>query len=255
MKSIKHFLKQDNLRDQKAWCNIWSNHKHFSIASKESIVRRWIEEYFKILKNEEKNVLEIGCFPGSHLAVWGELGYELNGIDFYPRVSNELPHWLKSENYKVGNFYEVDFFKYNEKNKFDVVCSFGFIEHFTNFEEVLNKHAFLVKEGGYLVISTPNYRGFIQRILHSALDTASYKEHYIPSMNPYLWKNIAERSGFHTIFCGGFGNFWFWANSEKANFIQKISIKLLLKTLPVLSRLPSCLAYSPCYGLIARLSP
>ncbi len=243
-----------NLAQQQDWDNAWDKVKKFEIASRDNIIRKWLEKYFRVLKNEKKSVLEIGCFPGGYLAVFGELGYELNGIDLYSRVNTELPLWLVSKNYKIGNFYQSDFFKYRENRRFDVVCSFGFIEHFTNSEEVLIKHSSLVKEAGYLVITTPNYRGFIQRILHLTLNTAVYKAYNIPSMNLSSWKNIVKKLGFDVIFCGGFGNFSFWTECEKRNFIQKILSRLIMKASAVLNltKLPNSKFYSPYYGLIAK---
>jgi SAM-dependent methyltransferase len=243
-----------SLAREQDWNNAWDKVKHFDIASRDNIIRVWLEKYFIVLENEKKSVLEIGCFPGGYLAVFGELGYELNGIDLYLRVNTELPLWLGSKNYKIGGFCQSDFFKYRENRKFDVVCSFGFIEHFTDFEDVLIKHSSLVKDGGYIVITSPNYRGFVQRILHLTLNTTVYKAYNIPSMNPFAWKNIVEKLGYEAIFCGGFGNFSFWTECEHRNFMQKILSRLIMKASVVLNltKLPNSRFYSPYYGLIAK---
>lgn len=244
----------DNLYAQKYWDRTWDKYIKFEVASKENIVRKWLEKYFKVLITGRKSVFEIGCFPGTYLTIFGELGYELNGIDLYYRVDKELRLWLESKNYRIGKFYCSNFFNYNENKKFDIVCSFGFLEHFKNWEEVLIRHASFVKTEGYLVISTPNFQGFIQRILHIFLDREQYERHYTPSMNPLLWKNIAEKLGFDVISYGSFGNFWFWAYSENMNIIQRTLTKLIRKVSLIfhLNKLPNSKIYSPFYGLIAR---
>jgi L-malate glycosyltransferase len=243
-----------SLTQEQDWNNAWDQVKIFDIASPDNIIRKWLEKYFSVLENEDKSVLEIGCFPGGYLAVFGELGYELNGIDLYSRVNTELPLWLGRKKYKIGKFYQSDFFKYGENEKFDVVCSFGFLEHFTNFEEIIIKQASLVKESGYLVITTPNYRGCIQRVLNITLNTTVYNAYNIPSMNLSAWEKIVKKSGFDVIFCGGFGNFSFWTECEHRNFLQKILSRLIMKASVVLNltKLPNSRYYSPYYGLIAK---
>jgi len=246
-----------SLTKQRDWDSGWDKINKFEIVSKDSIIRKWLEKYFIAVKNGNKSVLEVGCFPGGYLAVFGELGYELNGIDRYARVNTDLPDWLRSKDYKIGDFHLLDFFEFKDNRKYDVVCSFGFLEHFTNFEEVLTRHASFVKEGGYLAITTPNYRGFIQKILHIILNTAMYRGYNIPSMNTAAWKKVVQKLGFEVIFSGGFGNFIFWTECDKRNFPQKILSRLIMKASAVLSfiRLPDSAMYSPYCGLIARKTP
>lgn len=103
----------------------------------DNAIRKWIENYFSVMSSSyhSRSVLEIGCFPGKFLSVFGELGYELNGIDISPRVETDLPIWLRDKGYKTGNFINADFFDYADSRKYGVVCSFGFIEHFVNWQE------------------------------------------------------------------------------------------------------------------------
>ena len=64
------------------------------------------------------------------------------------------------------------------------VSSFGFIEHFVNWKEILTQQARLVNNGGYLVVEAPNFYGLIQKMLHWFFDKENYKRHYVPSMSP-----------------------------------------------------------------------
>lgn len=241
-----------NLVDKCSWDNINETYE-LKLPPKENAIRRWIEKYFKNLDTSNKNVLEIGCFPGKFLSVFGELGYELNGIDITPRVYKDLPLWLKKKNYKTGDFALVDFFNYDETRKFDIVCSFGFIEHFTNWKDVLLKQASLVNDNGYLVVSTPNYRGNIQRIFHLIFNRETFESHYIPSMNPDAWKSLLKEANFNVIFCGSIGSFGLlFDNDSRRNFFQAMLLKLVWKISPALQKLPGNNAYSPFCGLIAK---
>ena len=77
-----------NLVPQEYWDKGYET-LELDIAPKDDTVRRWIELFFS--NRGKGRCLEIGCFPGRYLAVFGELGYELNGIDLTPRVESDLP--------------------------------------------------------------------------------------------------------------------------------------------------------------------
>ena len=197
--------------------------------------------------------IEVGCFPGGILSCFGEIGYELHGIDLTPRIEHDLPIWLNSKGYHVGKFTREDFTRFNPKTEYDIVASFGFIEHFSDWQAILLKHASLVKKGGLLVVEAPNFRGLVQRLLHFLFDKKNYERHNIDSMKPDEWGKIANDLGFEVIFCGFFGNFLFWADDYKRNWAQKITINLIQSaTKRILKKLPNSRAYSPFCGLICR---
>ncbi|MFH0702326.1 MAG: methyltransferase domain-containing protein [bacterium] len=266
-----------NLAEQSYWDKSYENY-NLEIAPKKDQVRQWIEKFVpkahsqasnpseleRIEENMERRLslpqaLEIGCFPGRYLTVLGELGYELNGIDLTPGIERNFVDWLKSRKYKTGEFSKISLSEYRNKNsgiKYDLVCSFGFIEHFIDWKDVLLKHADFVKDEGYLIISAPNFRGILQRILHFCLDNKNYKRHYIPSMNPFLWKKIVQDLDFNfdIIYCGYFGAFEFWVDKQEINSFQKIISIIIIKFLmPILKKLPgNNEIYSPYCGLIAK---
>lgn len=168
-----------------------------------------------IPSNKEGHCLEIGSFPGPFLAAFGDLGYTLSGIDFHPGNEKELPEWLQRQGYKTGKFSSTDFFSVVPEPIYDVVCSFGFIEHFTNYQSVIADHAAFLKPGGLLLITTPNFAGGIQYWLHKNFDAKNLSHHNIESMQPMAWRNQLEQKHFEVIFSGYTGNFWFWRGSEK----------------------------------------
>ena len=166
--------------------------------------------------------LEIGSFPGSYLPVIGRKGYILNGIDFNPRNEKELPQWIASLGLRTGEFWTGDFFELDKdlKNRYDLVCSFGFIEHFENFPEVIEAHVKLLKPSGKIVITTPNFRGWMQYWPHRFLDKENLDRHHIKSMNPVAWKKQLESLGFTVTFAGYFGKYYFWVdeNAKRSGF-------------------------------------
>lgn len=250
MQSSHHLNKENNLADQSYWDGAYAEY-HLEKLQEEDVIRKWIEKYIPSVS--AKTCIEIGCFPGRYITVFGDLGYELNGIDLTPRVEQEFPNWLKANGYRTGVFKRVDFFNFEPENKFDLVSSFGFIEHFKNWEIVFKKHLEWVAEDGYVVIETPNFRGWFQRAIHLILDYKNYKRHYIPSMKPHKWAEMAQAEGFEIIFQGYIGHFEFWIDEQPKAYVRRKLFNRLLTYYERLKRMkPGKKAYSPYCGIIAK---
>lgn len=238
-----------SLAESAFWDRLYDN-LPLEIAGRHKPVRQWIEQWVPV---GQGTCLEIGCYPGRYLAVFGELGYRLSGIDLSSRVKDVLPEWLSSQGYLLGDFHQEDFFKFCEctVESFDVVCSFGFIEHFSDWCEVLDLHANLVKEGGLLVVSVPNFRGKIQRCLHEFFDSENLLRHNLQAMVPQDWAVFLTTKGFEVQFCGCFGRFDFWIDS-KPSLWRRIGWRGVKALLPLLRMLPVSDHYAPHCGIIAR---
>jgi len=169
-----------------------------------------------LAEGKGKESLEIGSFPGSFIPTIARKGFRVNGIDFNERNCTDLPEWLRSLQINVGEFYSSDFFEFvkNPPKRYDMVCSFGFIEHFKNYEEVLLHHMSLVKPGGQLIVTAPNFRGLMQLIPHYIVDRPNLAKHFVPSMNPRKWKKILETNGFEVQYAGFFGGYGFWIDQK-----------------------------------------
>ena len=201
----------DSLASQQYWDQGYQN-LALDIASPRDPVRIWLESH---LPAGSGSALELGCYPGRYLAVLGELGYELNGADLTPDVETVLPQWMRKSGYRTGEFVRADVWTHDFKRQFDVVASFGLIEHFEKWPELLCRHAHLVNKGGWLAVTTPNFRGGIQQFLHGWLDRDNLARHNLHAMEPQAWTNIVKPLGFNTVFCGYFGRFDFWEGVKK----------------------------------------
>jgi 2-polyprenyl-3-methyl-5-hydroxy-6-metoxy-1,4-benzoquinol methylase/glycosyltransferase involved in cell wall biosynthesis len=198
--------------------------------------------------------LEIGCYPGRYLSVFGELGYTVSGIDLTPNVVSVLPEWLLAQGFSTGSFRQSDFFEIDFTEKYDIVCSFGFLEHFCDYQTVIINHARLVKEGGLLVLTCPNFRGWIQRLLHILVDQKNMKRHHIPAMNPYDWGALVKENGFEIIRCDYFGLFDFWVDIQERNRLQTEIVRFIEANKKRIARgvTANTAAFSPYCGLVAR---
>lgn len=240
-----------NRATREYWDSEYQSYK-LHIAKKKDPIRRWIESHISPVGGGNRTCLEIGCHPGRFLAVFGELGYELFGIDLAADLAT-LPAWLKRCGYRVGAFWAQDFTCFDPQRKFDVVASFGFIEHFTNWEDILRKHAALVSDNGHLVVEAPNFMGGFQRWLHANFDQVNYARHHIPAMDIERWAELLKGCGFQIIYRGYFGRFRFWTEKQPRTLAQRSMLATLRALQPALrlSFPPDRKAYSPFCGVIA----
>lgn len=195
-------------------------------AGPDDPLRQWLEARFR---GGRGTCLELGCFPGRFLAVLGELGYEVHGIDRTPRTAAELAPWLAGRGHRVGEFVQADFFTHQFARQYDVVCSFGVIEHFVDWASFLDRQAALVAPGGRLVVTAPNFRGWLQRGIHRWLDQANYARHCVDAMRPAAWAAHLAARGWEVIEHGGLGQFEYWVDPAERGPWQRAGLRLVDK--------------------------
>lgn len=159
---------------------------------------------------------EIGCYPGRFLIyMCKRFGYTANGIDWTPLIRTRMPEFLRGHGVPVGEFYCEDFETFRCDRTFDVVYSLGFIEHFRNLEEIIRKHIALVKPGGTLFLSCPNFRG-LQYPFHRIFDAENLRAHVVQTMNLTRWRRVLEENGMEVLREGYYRTIGFWTNPEAA---------------------------------------
>ncbi len=121
-------------------------------------------EFYRIckkhFKKEYKNIFEVGCAPGNYLINFNELfGLQANGIEYSQDWVNILNKNFKKNNIQ-WNVIHWDFFdkKFLEENKekYDIVYSLWFIEHFDNPQEAIDNHFKIAKKWWLVIITMPN---------------------------------------------------------------------------------------------------
>jgi len=249
-----------NLVDSSYWENYWASnldditHNNLKVEYDDAIYL-WLKSFLGKQEIKGQTCIEIGCFPGRYLTFFGSLNYQLNGIDFIKNVF-QISEELKKMGYDVGEFWQEEFLSFasSTQNKFDLVSSFGFIEHFTNWEEVLNLHMKLVKKGGYLIIEAPNFGGWPHRIIRYLFDQKNFQKHYIPAISYKKWRAAVLKQNFKIIFCGGFGGFHYGLENKSKNLFFKQTLKLLDYILRKLnaSKYFASDSFDSYYGLIAK---
>jgi len=105
----------------------------------------------KVGSLQGKKILEIGCATGELLLQAKQLGAETHGLeisDYAASVARE-----KGLNVITGTTDDEPF----ENGSFDIVMCFEVIEHVISPQKFAKQLASLLKPGGFLLISTPNY--------------------------------------------------------------------------------------------------
>ncbi len=230
------------------WDAHWIN-TNFEIASHNHPLRGWIENNFS--KGNNKSCLEIGCYPGKLLAVFGEKGYTLSGIDSFNGTATSLPQWLESNGYKIGNFYESDFLTTNVPDTYDIVCSFGLVEHFENYRELIKRHTEITKTGGRVVVEVPNLASPLYHNLYRTFEpnhTVGYLLKDLP-MNLERISETLKENGCTIERADYVGHFYFRFVTHHSIFHKTLSF-LINCFRPILQLLPRS-KYSRYIAVIA----
>ena len=156
-------------------------------------------------------VLEIGSAPGRTLIEMSrKLGAEPYGIE-YSRIGVEIQRKLfEREGFDPSNVIEADLFSDEIASRwnryFDVVASFGFIEHFRNPREVVARHIELVKPNGRIVVTIPNLQGF-NLVLAEVFNRGILVRHNTSIMDRETFRDLFRGQNVEELFCDFVGTF------------------------------------------------
>lgn len=188
-----------------------------------------------------QSILEIGAFPGRYLAYLASAYHlQVTGLDFNPD-EEKFSRTMRELDVEKFEYICSDFLKHTPQLQYDLVFSNGFIEHFTNYEEVLDKHASYLKPGGAMMVMIPNKR-YLRQIYGYLLDYKNLKAHNLECMRLDLFEAFAKRNNLKVNYLSYYGGFGFKVH-QPLNFLQRTLYHpvrfLSIKLHGVLSRNPS----------------
>ncbi len=133
---------------------------------------------FQNLDTKGMKLIEIGCGNSAWLPYFKkEYGFDVYGIDYSEEGCWQAKKILERE--KVdGTIYCTDAFSPAEEllSSFDVVCSFGVVEHFDDTAKTLKAFSNFLKKGGLLITTIPNLSG-INGWMHKEMNRELYDIH------------------------------------------------------------------------------
>lgn len=234
----------DDKAGEEYWSREWENYK---IPDPDSIPVRTASNYLqwcyhelftRLFMNpaEGLKILEIGCGNSAWLPYFNRY-WKMNvtGID-YSDVGCRKAEYIMKKVSANGEVIHADMFDPPAEliGKFDIVCSFGVMEHFKDTKNALLAASRFVKPGGYLLTTVPNLygvNGWMQKVfsreifdIHEVLSPDDL-EHSLPV-------------DFEAIGSGYFINFSFYANPgipDKGNRLYWVK-RSILKVTALISR-------------------
>ena len=138
--------------------------------------------------------LEIGSAPGHNLLRLKEtFGYQPYGVEYTAtgaRMNRQLfaQHGLDPAQVIVADAFSPDFLA-QHRGTFDVVTSFGFVEHFDDVRTVIERQLDLLKEGGWLVVQIPRLVG-LNYLIARCLNRETLQMHNLPIMQKEAFRQL-----------------------------------------------------------------
>jgi len=219
---------EQNLTDRSFWKAFWESRKGLIFYIKPNYVFGDILAKLIAEKNI-KNAIELGGFPGyyaTYLKKYQKLDTTLFDYYIHQELINQL---LEKNGLKPGdiNIIEADLFKYQPEKLYDMVLSFGLIEHFNDRKAIIETHLQFLKPGGVLFITLPNFKsvnGWVQR----KFDKENYDKHNINSMDLQLLKDSCKQLGLKEIESYYHGRFTVWLeNKSEQSKVAKAIVKAI----------------------------
>ena len=153
------------------------------------------EPFLQILKqnNENPTAVDLGCGRGEWLEILKQNGFAARGCD----VSEEMLKECEKNALEAKNQGAIEFLSELEDSSLALVSAFQLVEHleFSELCELIKQARRVLKDGGILILETPNPENLRVATLNFYLDATHVKP--IP---PMLLEYLCEFEGFNNTF-------------------------------------------------------
>lgn len=179
--------------------------------------------------------LEVGCFPGNILLFMAlRRGCTVSGID----ATRHLPAMVsRFAQYPIatGSFINERFEQVTGTPIYDCVTSFGFVEHFPDFDRVIGHHAEFLKPGGTLIIGLPRFRK-LQYCIRRVLDPKTMEGHHLPSMDFDALGSAVRGIGLEILAVHYWGTCAYWFDGRPYGQFRKLANRMASAALNLADR-------------------
>lgn len=162
------------------------------------ITEKRYEELLDIFEKfrSTNNLMDLGCSNGLFLEIAKKRGWNVYGTEYDPQCV-EIGKQKGIEIYKSDQI-PLELFQM----KFDVVTSFEVIEHINNPNEEMDFVSRLLRTGGVVYVTTPNFNSVSRFFLNQNWNVIEYPEHLtyftFKTLNRLLLKHGYEKVYFLT---------------------------------------------------------
>lgn len=149
-----------------------------------------LDDYFNDYDKKNLSIIDLGCGKGEWLELLDENGYKAIGIDNNTNMVKKLSSILPGA--KIVESDAFCYLKVLEDNSVDLISSFHMVEHLEMVEviELLSECRRVLKNGGIIIIETPNPQNILTSTYYFNMDPTHKKP--IP---PELLTFIISESG------------------------------------------------------------
>jgi hypothetical protein len=227
-------MDSNKLSTEENWREYWASKNNIQLISDTYSYHDFIKRAVAKVK-PNGNCVELGGFPGKFSVFLKKYcGLHPTLVDSYSdeAVVAELAEFngLRREDIKCV---KDDILSNTPSERYDLVCSFGLIEHFIDLKEILNAHKKYMSPGAVLLISLPNFRG-VNGLLQRFFDPATLAIHNLKVMNLVLLKNVLADLGLIEIEVIYYPSTQVWLeNLDRKGIFLNILLRVLNKIMIV----------------------
>lgn len=244
----------DNIRTKDYWSSRYVTNigrfqqKLYKFYYSKYLPRTYINKcFFSIFKKyilglPNKKILEIGSAPGWRLREFkSRFNADVYGVELTKNgylLNREI---FSSVGINPDQCFHKDFrdaeFQNKYKESFNVVMSFGFIEHFTDTDRILGYHLNLLKKGGILIIYIPNLcyiNSFLSHIFCSKKVLFGHNKNIMDLKN---FGNLFNTLELKTMHLDYFGTFDLCLFMDNTNIWRRILSILMLSIQAIIDML------------------
>jgi 2-polyprenyl-3-methyl-5-hydroxy-6-metoxy-1,4-benzoquinol methylase len=155
-----------------------------------------IKRYHEILDSFEpyrktNKLIDVGCGIGYFLEEAKKRGWEVYGTEF----TDEAIEICSKKGIKMNKGVLTP--NNYTSQEFDVITSFEVIEHINNPQEELAHFYKILRKGGLVYCTTPNFNSLLRYRLKEKYNVLCYPEH-LSYYTPKTLKHVFEKEGFRT---------------------------------------------------------
>lgn len=147
----------------------------------------WFNSY-----RQTNRILDVGCGVGDLLDQAKQAGWVTYGTEFTQKaldICTRKGHSMAAGPLELSNY---------QRESFDVVVYSEVVEHINNHREEFRRVQAILRPGGLLFITTPNFNSFSRRILGDRWNVIQYPEH-LAYFTPQTLASLMELSGFEKV--------------------------------------------------------
>lgn len=205
----------NTLTTKDKWEAVWVGVKLPTVTKPVYDIQKQLESYLP--RTGARSLIEIGCAPGGWMAYFNKhFGYSVSGLEYAEAAAEATKKNMAmlaiDAEVLVQDFFTFDY----DRNKYDIVFSAGFIEHFRNVSSVVQRICALSRQ--YVVTIIPNVygiNGFISKTIRSKV----YAEHN--HIDVSTLDLVHRNCGMETLFCDYIGGVRFIMPGAHTAFFNK----------------------------------